>query len=232
MPGRFAEPSDPAVREDHDLPPKSYAEAIVSDEPAGIDEDLIKESPPRQGSSDFGAPPRPLGEVLDEDEDQHQPATPTRIPGQSYAEVAAAPASPTSSRQRRSSELSDVDSSPDGHRHSPLRRIRQRIPSHTLNGGSRREVSDSMTSSFVSDHMESSMTTNGDMVFEEVNGKHGEALVTAVPKTDYDQKTPKDKTDEEKKQSLARDELVSGQQAGDGWQQSAYVHHLSLLSQH
>ena len=69
------EPADRTERKENQLPPRSYADAIVGDEShatngetegdegAIIDEDAIKESPPRpRGDSE----PRPLGEVIDE----------------------------------------------------------------------------------------------------------------------------------------------------------------------
>jgi 2-acylglycerol O-acyltransferase 2 len=65
------EPADPQVRSSLDLPPKTYADAAEDGlENAGdgpIDEDAIKESPPRaKRHSRQTSEPRPLGEVMDE----------------------------------------------------------------------------------------------------------------------------------------------------------------------
>ena len=68
------EPADPVEREEHDLPPKSYADAVVKeggeevddDTSTLIDEDAIKESPPRPLHARKSSEPRPLGEMIDE----------------------------------------------------------------------------------------------------------------------------------------------------------------------
>ncbi|SMQ52650.1 unnamed protein product [Zymoseptoria tritici ST99CH_1A5] len=59
---------DPTEREDQHLPPKSYAEAAeeaLNAEDNPIDEDSIKESPPRHHMRN-GSGPRALGEILEE----------------------------------------------------------------------------------------------------------------------------------------------------------------------
>lgn len=73
------EPADPVERQEQDLPPKSYADALEEDfddttatsSNAGstlIDEDAIKESPPRISHALKSSEPRPLGEIMDEEE--------------------------------------------------------------------------------------------------------------------------------------------------------------------
>ncbi|KAK4500503.1 hypothetical protein PRZ48_008692 [Zasmidium cellare] len=75
-----AEPADPVERAHEELPPRSYAEAVVEEaietEPAPIDEDAIKESPPRAGHARNSSEPRPLGEVIDEVEHATSPGSP------------------------------------------------------------------------------------------------------------------------------------------------------------
>ncbi|KAI5358668.1 putative diacylglycerol acyltransferase [Septoria linicola] len=65
------EPADPAEREDHHLPPKSYADAVEEDpidaQDPILDESAIKETPPRPVHSRNGSgEPRAFGEILDE----------------------------------------------------------------------------------------------------------------------------------------------------------------------
>ena len=70
-----AEAADATQRSETDLPPKSYADAVeegingTDTEKRSIDEDAIKESPPRNQHARTSSEPRPLGEVMDEAED-------------------------------------------------------------------------------------------------------------------------------------------------------------------
>ncbi|TKX25357.1 diacylglycerol acyltransferase-like protein [Elsinoe australis] len=243
MPALNSEPADPEVREAKHLPPKSYADAVEeipngypSPEHSGsdIDEDLIKESPPRSSSDASGA--RPLGEILDEDEEQQsspRPGTPTPltrkpVPGISYADVAnpSFPNPPVNGHSRKSSnhsieiEADRRSTNTDGSPRSPLRRMNRRIPSQTLNGGTR-EVSDSMSNK---------------LVYEKFDGKTGEHLTSVKPPDEYEEENRTDQTIAEKKEKsekeeirgrpkhqrqYSRDDLVSGRQAGQGWGQSA-----------
>ncbi|KAK3712560.1 diacylglycerol O-acyltransferase 1 [Vermiconidia calcicola] len=69
-----AEPADPNERIEHALPPKSYADAVEEDprpeveddEKTLIDEDAIKESPPRPQTMRNSSELRAFGEVMDE----------------------------------------------------------------------------------------------------------------------------------------------------------------------
>ncbi|KAF4555245.1 Diacylglycerol acyltransferase-like protein [Elsinoe fawcettii] len=234
MPALYSEPADPQVREAKHLPPKSYADAVDTGYPSpdhsgsDIDEDLIKESPPRS-SSDASAP-RPLAEVLDEDELQNspRPVTPTPlqrkpVPGLSYADAAASnPATNGHGHSRKSSnhsieiEADRRSTNADGSPRSPLRRVNRRIPSATMNGGSR-EVSDSMSNK---------------IVYEKFDGKHGEHLVSVkstdeletTQRTDQtvaEKEKQKDRGRPQHKRRYSRDDLVSGRKAGEGWGQSA-----------
>ena len=68
------EPADPVEREESHLPPKSYADAAEEGlqghgvKLVDIDEESIKESPPRSHHSRNSSEPRPLGEIMDEAE--------------------------------------------------------------------------------------------------------------------------------------------------------------------
>lgn len=75
------EPADPEERQEQNLPPKSYVEAVqeveaieADEEP--INEDAIKESPARSGHLRNTSEPRPLGEIIDEDERTPSPGSP------------------------------------------------------------------------------------------------------------------------------------------------------------
>lgn len=73
------EPANPVERVEHDLSPKSYAQAVeeaIDADDAPIDEDAIKESPPRSGHARNSSEPRPLGEVIDEVEHAQAPGSP------------------------------------------------------------------------------------------------------------------------------------------------------------
>lgn len=76
-----AEPADPLERKEQHLPAKSYAdaaeEALEHNGNGAIDEDSIKETPPRPMHQRVPSTPRPLGEVMDEDERTLPPGSPT-----------------------------------------------------------------------------------------------------------------------------------------------------------
>jgi hypothetical protein len=75
------EPADPAVRESQHLAPKSYAdaaeEALAHDGDDVFDEATVKETPPPKFVSHNHSEPRPLGEMMDEDEMSLPPNSPT-----------------------------------------------------------------------------------------------------------------------------------------------------------
>lgn len=76
------EPADPTERRENELPPKSYAAAAVEPIPesfgeslAAIDEESIKETPPRPNHPRTSSEPRPFGEIIDEGFEE--PSSPT-----------------------------------------------------------------------------------------------------------------------------------------------------------
>ncbi|KAK5122397.1 hypothetical protein LTR85_003981 [Meristemomyces frigidus] len=81
------EPADPSERSENGLPAKSYAdaaeEALTGRNGNGngtvsqIDEDSIKESPPRPNHQRNTSEPRPLGEMMDEEEARSSPGSPS-----------------------------------------------------------------------------------------------------------------------------------------------------------
>lgn len=78
---RNTEPAGPAERKDQHLPPKSYAdaaeEAMERDSDDVFDEAAIKETPPPSSLPRNHSEPRPLGEVIDEDDRSLPPNSPT-----------------------------------------------------------------------------------------------------------------------------------------------------------
>jgi len=147
---------------------------------ANIDETLIKESPPRANINESS--PRPLGEILDE-EPSPRPVTPTAL------------------RRRLSGQIENPKYFEDyyyNNNNSPLRRVSERIPSHTLNGGSR-EISDSMSNK---------------IVYEKFDGIHPDQLQSINNNNDINHDV---KIDEKR----PKNNLVSGKSAGEGWHKSA-----------
>lgn len=213
------EPADPVERQELELPPKSYAEAVEQDaddyDEDGdtlIDEDAIKESPPRGNHRRDASDPRPLGEVMDEADDE---------PG-------ALPNSPTLRHVRgrleeKGSRESYADAVKEGfegangkglglHKHmrikteglgenyegvgeyeSPrtpsLRRSPRRAPSKELNGSSPK--SDDLSSPLISPKslgIEPAVNGNdgdGQVIYENVYNKSGENLASLKPGEGY-----------------------------------------------
>lgn len=108
-----ADPADPDLREKLGLEAKSYAEAAeeaLTREDEEVDEDLIKESPPRPGPIHLrnASEPRPLGEIMDEIERSPPPGSPllrhprgrleNKDSRESYADIAKQSPSPANSK--------------------------------------------------------------------------------------------------------------------------------------
>lgn len=219
------EPADPEDRQAQHLPPKSYADAAEEglNGHGGIDEDSIKETPPRQTHARKGSEPRPLGEMLAEsDEHLPLPSTPTPIPrkpvpNKSFADAAAEPTPPTSNetdtrgRQDRETEHHEytgqgLDASPK----SPIRKVHKRISSRTINGGSK-DVNGAAKE--IKDGPQKKTLTN-------YESQEGEKLTSVKPPDGYEDALRQDKI-ERPKHERTKSELVSGRQAGKGWGESA-----------
>lgn len=170
------EPANPSERREHHLPPKSYVDALEEYAPSGnfIDEDSIKETPPRLHMRQ-GSEPRPLGEVLDEDDARslHQspddasslyslPSTPVRvnrkpIAGKSFADAAAEGTSATNGGTYLRYDMHDdaehytgagMDESPRG----SIRRPHKRTPSRSTPNGHNKATSDGGHDKTTSNH--------------------------------------------------------------------------------
>lgn len=216
------EPADPAERKQHHLPPKSYADAAEQglDSDGSIDEDSIKESPPRMHARN-NSEPRPLGEVLDEsDEHLPQPASPVParlrrpVPGKSYAD-AASDGSPTSTGSgtylRYSADGTGEQYEGQGMDEAPrsptrdFRRAHKRVSSKNMNG----------------DRKEANEGAQTKLVYEKFH--NGDRLTSVKPSDDYEQNLRQDEREmpREQEKASSKDELVSGKRAGAGWEKSA-----------
>ncbi|GAB7349543.1 hypothetical protein MBLNU459_g0244t1 [Dothideomycetes sp. NU459] len=220
------EPADPGERQDHHLPPKSYADAVEQEIPPTpvsfgnfIDEDSIKESPPRLHTRQ-GSEPRPLGEMLDESESQsHQngdhmslPSTPVRIgrkpvPGKSFADAAAEGTNGTHPKFDMHDDAEQytgagMDESP----RSPIRKPHKRTPSRSTPNGQKKDDSDG---------------SQRKLVYEEVSSKDGEQLTSVKPQDNFDTEPPVEEKSPQEQKPLTKEELVSGRRAGAGWERSA-----------
>lgn len=208
------EPADPADRRAAHLPPKSYAAAAEEnlDGHGEIDEDSIKETPPRSRHSRESSEPRALGEILDESE-EHIPhivtPRPTRkpVPGKSYADAAAPDTNGSNGTYEQTHDLlqeytgNGLAESPK----SPTRKPKKRASSRNMDGALEEEVSDGLSSKLVYENF-----ANGD----------GEQLTSVKPPDGYEIALRQDEKEmpvEQPKQA----NLVSGRQAGARWKESA-----------
>ena len=230
------EPADPVERAEHDLPEKSYADAVLDDpEQSGdhaIDEDAIKETPPRTQHARQSSEPRPLGEVIDEVD--HSPGSPTlRHPKgrleekdsrESYAETVKNSSPELANGGMNGTHTPEMfdgvgeDETP----RSPTRRAHKRTSSKSLNGNIDREND--------SKNLQPNGTQQeGDLIYENVYNKSGDNLASIQPSSDFyrslQQRENKPPSSEPTRQISTRDransELVSGRRAGAGWSRSA-----------
>lgn len=228
------EPADPVERAEHHLPAKSFADAVLEDpEQSGdhpIDEDAIKETPPRIPNARQNSEPRPLGEVIDEAD--QSPGSPTlRHPKgrleakdsrESYAEAVKQPSFDLSNGHAHSNGGINGDRTPetfdgvgeDEKPRSPIRRAHKRTSSKSLKGSN------------LNDELKGSRP--GEVVLENVYNKSGDNLASIQPSPDFyaslRQRENKEASSEPPSQLATRDransELVSGRRAGAGWSQS------------
>lgn len=276
------EPADPQERQEQHLPPKAYADAVLQDpfepEPhnnghrfgdghaettpihdADIDEDSIKESPPRLHPR-TGSEPRALDEVLDE------PTTPVRSrgngvadssdsiggnlapdPDKSYAAAAAENINGTylqydvvTNSAAAAAAATTDEYSGQGMDESPrvpiVRKTHKRTPSRPTSSSSSSNLSQSQTYS----HSTTKKTPVQDdgppkMVYEKFQNKDGEHLTSIKPHDAYEQSLPPAEQDMPNgdQDKSSREALVSGRRAGAGWEKSAQVsppHFLPLFS--
>ena len=231
------EPADPVERSQHHLPPKSFAEVVVDYRPTTpksnghhngeynngepINEDVIKETPPRPQHNREGSEPRPLAEVL-EGEAASLPSTPVRArsmktssrpePDKSYADAAA---ENTNNDTKQEIIASGADEySGQGMDESPrtpiVRRTHKRAGSRSSHSstGKKREPSED--------------DAPPKLMYEQFANKDGKHLTSLKPDENLEQVMRIDeKKEPEHKQALSRDELVSGRRAGAGWEKSA-----------
>lgn len=212
------EPADPNDRQSHHLPPKSYADAVEegTNGHGPIDEDSIKETPPRVHTRQGSEPrvePRSLGEILTESEERlHHMSTPTKaprqpVPGKSYADAAVENLDGTSSRNGLDAHGEQyigegMAESP----RSPTRRPHKRVSSRSMNGIAK-EVNDGPQSK---------------LVHEKYESKDGDKLTSVKPPDGYEDELRQDKQEAPPKhKKVPSENLVSGRQAGAGWQNSA-----------
>lgn len=236
------EPADPVERAEQDLPEKSYADAVLDDpEQNGdhtINEDAIKETPPRNQHARQNSEPRPLGEVIDEAD--HSPGSPTlRHPKgrleekdsrESYAEAvrkssfdgsnghAIANGGVNGARTPETFAGVGEDETP----RSPIRRAHKRTSSKSLNGN--------IDKNDASKLQPNGNKEPGELVYENVYNKSGDNLASIQPSSDYyaalKQREDKPPASQPPPRQLAshertNSELVSGRRAGAGWSRSA-----------
>ena len=236
-----AEPADPEERAEHDLPPKSYAEAAeeaLTQEDEPIDEDAIKEPTPKTNRTRGTSSPRPLGEVMDEAENSPPLGSPQlRHPRgrlenkdneESYADVVKHPPGTNGmingngtnhvKRDRTPDTFQGVGSD-DGPR-SPVRKVApKRASSRSLN------INSTPHQNGLS--LDEKNAKPGALVYENLINKSGENLASIKPDQDFhvsfqqrEDKMPLSERALEVKSRQAG-ELVSGRRAGAGWSRSA-----------
>lgn len=253
------EPADPQERQEHHLPPKSFADAVEEAPPLtngnghsqrnvpirngapyfpndddSVNEDLIKETPPRSSHNRKGSEPRPLAEVLEEP--SSRPSTPVRsrkpVEARPEADKSYADAASEGTNGNYKIEPIHTDAASEfvgqGMDESPrtpiVRKTHRRAGSRSSQGGKKRDSS--------------SDEGPPKMVYEEFANKDGEHLTSVKPHAAFEQSNRTDEkvSDEKEKakhaRSSSRDELVSGRRAGAGWEKSAYedMHPLQLPS--
>lgn len=229
------EPADPVERAEHELPEKSYVDAVLEDpEESGdhaIDENAIKETPPRKQHARGNSEPRPLGEVIDEAE--QSPGSPTlRHPKgrleekdsrESYAEAVKAPALNLANGHAHANGGVNGSKTPDTFAgvgedetpRSPVRRAHKRTSSKSLKGSSPKD--------------ESKSPQPGEVILENVYNKSGENLASVQPSSAFyaslmqreNKPCSSEPPNQISKRDRANSELVSGRRAGAGWSRSA-----------
>ncbi|KEQ77806.1 diacylglycerol O-acyltransferas-like protein 2B [Aureobasidium namibiae CBS 147.97] len=205
-----AEPADPQERQEHHLPPKSFAdaahEALDQNGHDSINEESIKETPPTRKLSRKGSiEPRPLQEMLDEEE--KQPSLPST------------PIQPRRTRSTKQQEKSWADMAEDGRSESPKSPAQLHRPhKRTSSLRSNKSNSPMMTVSEGFNGMQQKL------VYEKFESPDGKQLTSVKPDDSYEEALRIDEKEAPKKKEqpkASKDELVSGRRAGAGWETSA-----------
>jgi len=223
------EPADPSERQAHHLPPKSYAEAAEEGFPNDeryIDEDAIKETPPRNERRSLSEP-RAYGEFLDDQQSQDQlPSTPTRVqrkpvPDRSYADAAAEHLTKPHARFNLDGKVDqEPESEPQeltgqGSAESPRspRRVHKRHSSKAMNGERKDDKDEKEQGAKSVDE-----GTQNKLVYEKFGNGDGESLTSVKPADGYEEGLRQDKVEDSRRRKT---ELASGRTAGSGWDRSA-----------
>ncbi|THW67940.1 diacylglycerol O-acyltransferase 2A [Aureobasidium pullulans] len=233
------EPADPQERQESHLPPKSFAdaahEALGEHEQNGGDsfnEESIKETPPTRKLSRKGSiEPRPLQEMLDEEE--RQPSLPST------------PIQPrrTRSQKEQKQEKSWADMAEEGvntnaHPVIDLHAGEANGDSQEFTGEGRNDSPKSpaqmhrphkrTSSKSMSPKKTVSEGTDGQqqkLVYEKFESPDGKQLTSVKPDDSYEEelRTDEKEAPKQKEQQVrdSKDELVSGRRAGAGWETSA-----------
>ncbi|KAK5173590.1 diacylglycerol O-acyltransferase 1 [Saxophila tyrrhenica] len=211
-----AEPADPIARDEKDLPPKSYADALEQndDDYDGegdtlIDEDSIKESPPRPTHNRQSSEPRPLGEMIDEaDEARTLTSSPSlrhtkgRLEEvdnrETYADAvkeglpeANGNGDATSEQKHtegnKTPEVFESTGKDEVPRTPTLRRTHKRASSKDLNGVIKQNDQPGEISPLISPKslVPDPAVNNHEVVFESLNGKSGDNLASLQPGNGY-----------------------------------------------
>lgn len=211
-----AQPADAVEREESALPPKSYADAVEqpAEEASGasglIDEDAIKESPPRPLHHRQSSEPRPFGEVMDEADDRSPSPLLSSSPSlrhpkgrleekysrETYAE-AAKDGLPKLNGYANGIKHINGDKTPesfeavgmDEEPRSPVRRAHRKTSSKSLNSSpaTTKEEGSPLLSpkSFGIDPAAEGANGQGSLIYENVTNKSGENLASLKPGNGY-----------------------------------------------
>jgi 2-acylglycerol O-acyltransferase 2 len=237
------EPADPQERQEHHLPPKSFAdaahEALDQNGHDSINEESIKETPPTRKLSRKGSmEPRPLQEMLDEEEKHPSlPSTPvqprrtrsTKQQEKSWADMAEQgvntavhPIIDLHAGEGHEAHADGEEFTGQGRSESPRSPAQLNRP-HKRTSSIRSAKSTSPMMTVTEDH--DSQQQN--LVQEKFGGPDGKQLTSVKTDDMYEETLKLDEKDIAQKQEEApkasKDELVSGRRAGAGWESSAYV---------
>jgi 2-acylglycerol O-acyltransferase 2 len=236
------EPADPQERQEHHLPPKSFAdaahEALDQNGHVSINEESIKETPPTRKLSRKGSmEPRPLQEMLDEEEKHPSlPSTPvqprrthsTKQQEKSWADMAeqgvntaAHPIIDLHAGEGHEAHADGEEFTGQGRSESPRSPAQLNRPhKRTSSIRSAKSTSPMMTVSETDSRQQN-------LVQEKFGGPDGKQLTSVKTDDTYEETLKLDEKDisekREEQPKASKDELVSGRRAGAGWESSAYV---------